>query len=149
MIYDESYRMDAMPVTLPQAKSDPGSQEIMKPLEKRRQQLRMSRQALADRSGVSIATVNRVLAGRIENASFRNVDAIARALGMSLQWKPKASPFEFKREQARAKAKRLAALVQGTSALEGQAVSTKTKSEIEEEIACRLIAGPGRKLWSA
>ena len=120
----------------------------MNPLERRRRKLGMSRSALAERSGVSLATVNRVLGGNLGNASFGNVTSIASALGMSLKWKAPTA-LRFKRLQAKKKAQKLASLVQGTSALEGQAVNARVKEEIADEIECQLLAGPKRKLWSA
>jgi transcriptional regulator with XRE-family HTH domain len=118
----------------------------MNTLEQRRRELGMSRPALARRSGVSLATVNRVLGDGMGQASFKNVVAIAEALGMPFRWA--ASPaFAFRQRQAKLKSKQLAAMVQGTSALEGQAVEQAVQEEIEEEIECRLLAGSKRKLW--
>lgn len=120
----------------------------MNDLEQRRRELGMSRPALSRRSGVSLATVNRLLGAGLEQASFRNVVAVANALGMSLRWAA-VPAFSFKQNHARKKAKQLAAMVQGTSALEGQAVDSNVRDEIEKEIECRLLAGPKRKLWAS
>src|SRR5262245_46621021 len=84
-----------------------------------RLRLGMSYSVLASRSGISEPTVKRVLGGRIAEASFANVVAIAEALGVSLGIE-EADPDEICRQQARRKAERVARLVQGTSALESQ-----------------------------
>src|SRR5438067_10434482 len=92
-------------------------------LNARRRKLGMSCAALAKRSGVSLATVQRVLSGKHAEASFANVLAIAKALSMSVAIEPIASATEVRQRQARYKAERLVGMVQATSALEAQAVS--------------------------
>jgi len=109
--------------------------------------LGMSFSALASRSGVSEPTVKRILGGRIAEASFANVMAIARALGASLEI-TESDPDELCREQARRKAERAARLVQGTSALEGQAVDASTYNRLVEKSYHELLAGSRRRLWA-
>ncbi len=53
----------------------------------------------------------------------------------------------FRREQAKTKAMRLARLVQGTMALEVQAVGTDVLEEMTEQSVHALLAGSGRRLW--
>src|SRR5579863_4246728 len=90
--------------------------------QRRRQELGLSYELLAQRSGVSRPTVQRILSGRYPSASFASVVAIGDALGLELKFDSTATPEQLKREQAREKAKKLAALVQGTGGLEGQGV---------------------------
>ena len=52
-------------------------------------------------------------------------------------------------EQARKKAEQVARLVQGTSALESQAVDAKTYKRLVEKTYHELLAGSRRRLWSA
>ncbi len=114
----------------------------------RRRDLRMSLAALAKRSGVSLPTVARILSGRAPHASVANVLAIANSLGMTLGANAVAAASEFRNEQAERKARQIVALVQGTSALEAQAVDDRTIREMTRQTVCELLAGSPRTLWS-
>jgi len=107
----------------------------------------MSYSVLAARSGVSEPTVKRILGGRHAEASFANVAAVASALGASLDI-AQADPDELCRQQARRKAERIARLVQGTSALESQAVDADSYRRLVERSYHQLLAGSRRRLWS-
>ena len=104
------------------------TQPLFEKLENRRRELGLSQSALAERCGVSLPTVHRVLSGHSLSASFENTVAIARALGMELDAVPVVPADEFLERQARKKAERLVGMVQGTSALEAQAVSSRQSS---------------------
>lgn len=121
---------------------------ILKDLEKRRRALGLSYELLSRRSGVSRPTVQRILSGRHDAASFANITAIAESLGLGLRFDSKVDARKLKREQAERKAKKLVALVQGTSALEGQAVDEKAVASMIEQTTHELLAGSNRKLWS-
>ncbi|CAG1009025.1 hypothetical protein PHYC_03643 [Phycisphaerales bacterium] len=114
---------------------------------RRKDELRMSFSALAARSGVSEPTVKRILGGHLRQASFVNVASIASALGIPLGLS-ETDADEFCREQARKQAERIARLVQGTSALEGQAVEGAAYRRLVEKSYHELLAGPRRRLWS-
>jgi transcriptional regulator with XRE-family HTH domain len=116
-------------------------------LNARRQALGMSHAALAQRSGVSEPTVKRILSDRAPNASFASVTSIAQALGMSLDL-AEQDPDELCRQQARRKAEHIARMVQGTSALENQAVDDRTYRRLVERSYHELLAGPRRRLWA-
>ena len=116
-------------------------------LNSRRTSLGMSCRVVAERSGVSEPTVKRILGGHIAEASFANVVAIAQALGASLGVE-EVDPDELCRQQARRKAQQIARLVQGTSALESQAVDGATYSQLLERSYHQLMAGSRRRLWS-
>lgn len=107
----------------------------------------MSLVALASRSKVSLPTVRRILGGRLGEASFANVAAVAEVLGAPLGL-AEIDIDELRRRQARMKAERIARLVQGTSALESQAVDASTYSRIVERSFHELLAGPKRRLWA-
>lgn len=113
----------------------------------RRKALGMSFTMLAARSGVSEPTVKRILGGHAAAASFANVAAVAQALGVSLEF-GESDIDELRREQARKKAEHIARLVQGTSALESQAVDPETYRRLVEKSYHELLAGPNRRLWS-
>jgi transcriptional regulator with XRE-family HTH domain len=117
-------------------------------LEARRRKLEMSCAALARRSGVSLATVQRILSGKHAEASFANVLAIAQALDMSVEIEPNASATEVRQRQARQKAERLVNMVQATSGLEAQPVSADAICEMTAQTASELLAGSPRELWS-
>ena len=53
----------------------------------------------------------------------------------------------MRERQARAKARMLVAIVQGTSALEGQAVDPQEVELMEQRTAAELLSGPARRLW--
>lgn len=121
---------------------------ILDRLVQRREALGMSHAALAERSGVSEPTVKRILGGRLEEASFANVTAIAGAMGISVEM-AESDADEACRGQARRKAEEVARLVQGTSALENQAVDAATYQRLVERTYHELLAGSKRRLWSA
>jgi transcriptional regulator with XRE-family HTH domain len=117
-------------------------------LERRRQELGLSCERLAQRSGVSRATVQRILSGRLASVSHASVLSVVRALGLELRLDSQASPQELKEEQARKKAKKLVALVQGTSGLEGQAVDRAAYRQMVDRTVSELLSGSRRRLWS-
>jgi transcriptional regulator with XRE-family HTH domain len=126
-------------------------------LELRRRELGMSYRVLAQRSGVSLPVVQRLLSGRIQSPSFRNVMAVAQALGEGL---PRVLPdgsctFDFgvsaqklREQQAEQKARGLVGMVQGTSALEAQAVNKTVYHTMVERTCHELLAGSNQRLWS-
>jgi transcriptional regulator with XRE-family HTH domain len=121
---------------------------LLKNLDERRRDLGLSYELLSKRCGVSRPTVQRILSGRHAAASFANIVAIAESLGLGLRFDSKVDAGDLKREQAERKAKKLVALVQGTSGLEGQAVDEKTVESMVEQTTHELLAGSKRRLWS-
>ena len=114
-------------------------------LQRRRKALGMTVAQLAQRSGVSVATVNRVLAGS-EGASIAHVTAVAVALGLSLQFRSARSIPSLRAREAIRKAKRAVALTQANATLEKQGVSRTVARAIQKQISYRLLKS-GRKLW--
>jgi transcriptional regulator with XRE-family HTH domain len=121
---------------------------LLKALDQRRQDLNLSLDLLSRRCGVSRPTVQRILSGRQVSASFSNILAIAESLGLALRFDSKVAPHTLKREQAERKAKKLVALVQGTSGLEGQAVDAETVESMVDQTTHELLAGSKRRLWN-
>lgn len=120
---------------------------ILEDLSRRRRELAMPYDELARRCGASISTLKRVLGGEV-TAGFSTVSAVARALGVYLGPARAEDIAAMRERQARVKAHALVALVQGTSALEGQAVGPTDVELMEQRTAAELLSGPAGKLWS-
>ena len=120
---------------------------LLRELDKRRRALGLSYELLSKRCGVSRPTVQRILSGRHPAASFSNVMAIAESLGLGLRFHSRVEPARLRREQAERKARKLVALVQGTSGLEGQAVDRQAVESMVEQTH-ELLVGSKRQLWS-
>lgn len=116
-------------------------------LDERRRELRMTIPQLARLSGTSTATVSRVLRGE-PTVAIGHVCAVADALGMQVGLRQRVSVDSLLREAARRKAKRAAALVQATSALEGQGLSRHQLDAMVERTARELEAAGGKTLWA-
>lgn len=116
-------------------------------LDARRKALGMSVPVLAARSGVSEPTIKRMMSGGIEGATFSNVEKVLSALGVTLAAES-TDPDDLRSSQARKKAETVARIVQGTSALEGQAVDASTYARLIERSYHELLAGSSRRLWS-
>jgi len=123
-------------------------QSLFDKLESRRRELGLSQSALAERSGVSLPTIQRILTGRSPAASFENMVSIAQAMGMQLDVVPISPAEEILEHQARKKAQRLVGMVQGTSALEAQAVSSRHTGQMITKTIQELLAGSRRRLWA-
>jgi transcriptional regulator with XRE-family HTH domain len=120
---------------------------LSKLLQNRVNELDISISDLARRSGVSRATVIRILGGKDENYSVSNLQAVLSSLGMEMNLS--AIPAKgFKDSIATQKAKRLIALAQGNVALESQAVSEASAQEHLKATKER-IASSSRKLWAS
>ncbi|MCA9274968.1 MAG: helix-turn-helix domain-containing protein [Phycisphaerales bacterium] len=130
-----------MPVTTNQP-------EILTTLRARRRELGMTFEILADRSGVSVSTLKRMLASTASDASMSDTLAVAQALGVTLSARM-PSAEEFREEQAHAKARKLVRMVQGTSALESQGVDDDHIRRMIERTVRDLLNGPRRKLWAS
>lgn len=116
-------------------------------LDERRRELRMTIPQLARRSGVSTATVARVLRSE-STVAIGHVQAVAEALGMTVELRPQASARSLVRRAARAKAVRAVALVQATSALEGQGLSKAQLAAMIDRTCAELHATGGKTLWA-
>ena len=120
--------------------------DILRGLDKRRRSLQMPLAVLCERSGVSVSTANRALSG-CGAVSFATVARIADALGVELSCVRSRSIAEMRHHEAAVAAKRMVSMVQGTSALEGQAVDPEQLALMEQRTEAELLsAGPG--LWA-
>ena len=121
--------------------------DILQQLEARRIELRMPLAVVARRSGISLSTVYRVLKYRDESVSMAAVTAVADSLAARAVATPIQSADRVLRLQAAAKARRMASAMQGTAALEGQAVGKSVQKRAERMIIAKLLAGPAADLW--
>ncbi len=121
---------------------------IQQKLQQRRRQLGMSYAQLAARSGVSPATAKRMINGDIAAASLGHVVALAAAMGLSLVSREEESAEAMKERAAREQARRLVKMVQGTSALESQAVSDEEAERLARQSFHRLMVGSPRRIWA-
>jgi predicted transcriptional regulator len=117
-------------------------------LNHKREALGISHARLAEMTGVSLLTVQRFFAQGNDNISFATICKMADALGIDLMAQEKTSAQEMLEARARAKAREMAKIVQGTSALEAQGVNTVTLNEIENGIFYTLMNGSKRTLWN-
>jgi DNA-binding phage protein len=117
-------------------------------LEERRNALGLSCAILAERVGLSLRTVQRALSGKEADPGFSTISAIADALGLSLKLESQLDIAGLRRLQAERKADEIVAMVQGTSGLEAQAVSSRTLRELRERTITELLAGSNRRLWA-
>jgi len=122
---------------------------IFKGLEQRRRALDMPLKELSSRANVSPSTVRRVLSGE-PGARIEVVAAIGDALGVPRLNFPEARPTsKMRRLQAAIKARKIVGMVQGTSALEAQAVSDEDKRLMIENTINELLTGPRSQLWAS
>jgi transcriptional regulator with XRE-family HTH domain len=126
-------------------------------LDSRRRELGIPYSALAEMSGVSQPVIQRLLSGKLEAPRFPSVMAVARALGLydlriledgSIKFDSRVDAQTYRAQQARQKAKKLVGMVQGTSGLEGQAVSQVDYESMIERTIHELLAGSNHRLWS-
>jgi len=122
---------------------------ISNKLDQRKRALDMPLNELSRRANVSPSTVRRVLAGE-RGARFDAVSAIADALGVPVLDIDRARDIdEMRRDQAVSKAEKLVGLVQGTSALEDQAVDEVYIRHMVQKTINELLCGPRSRLWAS
>lgn len=117
-------------------------------LERRRRELGISRPVLAQRSGVSLPTVTRILTGDLNHTSVANVRTVAAALGVELAVEATTDSHELREREALAKATKIVRLVQGSSGLEAQAVDPVAYQRMINQTTHELMAGSRRRIWA-
>jgi transcriptional regulator with XRE-family HTH domain len=123
--------------------------ELIRSLSRRREQLGMTHAALSTRSGLSLPTVQRILAGDPPTARLSSVLALAMALEMRLELEPRSDADEVLDREARKKAERLVGMVQGSAALEGQGLDEAARERMIQRTVHELLAGSRRRIWAA
>jgi len=122
--------------------------ELLATLRNRKRELGMTFDTLSARSGVPVSTLKRMLGRAPTDASISDTIAVAEALGVTLSMHM-PSVDQFREDQAHAKAHKLVKMVQGTSALESQAVDQDHIRRMIERTVRDLLNGPSRKLWAS
>ena len=117
-------------------------------LDKRRQELGMTFEALSKRSGVPVSTLKAIFKKGVEHATFANVAAIADALGVDIAFQNDVESYELLHQQAVKKARELVGMVQATAGLESQAVAQSQIEKMIQQLVHKLMAGSRRKLWA-
>ena len=116
-----------------------------------REALGMSQAQLAERAGVSRATVQKLeLAETRRRITLASLDRMAAALGceVAMTLVPVGGSHEVVRvQQAHAKAEATLEPVMHSMMLEGQAMSPENRALIKEELVETLLRGNPRKLW--
>jgi transcriptional regulator with XRE-family HTH domain len=107
----------------------------------------MTNVVLARRSGLGIATVQRALSGD-GNARLDTLSGIAETLGVELGVSRSLPITTMRERQARLKARKLVALVQGNAALEAQAVPEPELEAMFQRTVRDLLRGSDRALWA-
>ena len=123
-------------------------QPMSRRLNERREKLGISCSVLAKRVGISLRGVQRILSGEEKNPGFTTVASLARELGVGVRFDDEVDVRTIRRRQAERKAERILAIVQGSSALEAQALSRQTVRDLREKTIHELLAGSPRKLWA-
>jgi transcriptional regulator with XRE-family HTH domain len=121
---------------------------LLSSLAGRRKELQMSLRIVAERSGLGVRTVQRVLSLREPKAKLNTVLQIAGALNVELRPKEAGTAHLVRKREAVKKAARLASMVQGTSALESQAIPKNDLRDIKDDITDKLLTGSPRQLWA-
>ena len=118
--------------------------DILNVLQKQRSDLQMPYGVLAQRSGLSLSTVQRAMNGQL--GRIKTLLLLAEALGVRLSI-TLTKPQTLRNEQATNQANRLARFAQGNSAMEGQGVPQDTLREVRQNIKNKLLIGAARRLW--
>jgi transcriptional regulator with XRE-family HTH domain len=119
--------------------------QLLQEIDQRRKDLGMTHAVLAKRSGVGMRTVQRALSGH--DANLGTVLALADALEAKLLLQGD-DINKIRHKQAERKAASLVRLVQGTSALEAQAVGPIEREAAKQRTVKDLLGSRRAALWN-
>lgn len=123
-------------------------QDWLAALDRQRRALKMPLIVLAKRAKVSRATICRMLKEKSASTSLQNVLAVARVLGAELGIQLQ-DPERIIEEQIQERAQRIARMVQGTMALEGQGITGPNHfDQLVQTAANEIRAKPRKHLWA-
>lgn len=123
------------------------NQAWLEALDRQRRALKMPLDVVAERSGLSRATVCRVLIDKNVSSHLDNVIAIARVLGVTFEICIEQPDILVERHVQKL-ARQLVQLVQGSMALESQGITNRDHLNELVDVAAREIRKkPRKKLW--
>ncbi len=122
--------------------------QLVKRIEQRRKQLKISLENLSKLSNLGMRTLNRFLAG--DDVKLSTVENITNILGLDFAGN-EVVPFEqLQKNRAHQKAILMASLVQSTSALEMQGLEKKHIERMITQFEQAFLSGEYKKrLWVA
>ena len=122
--------------------------QLVKRIEQRRKQLKISLENLSKLSNLSMRTLNRFLAG--DDVKLSTVENITNMLGLDFAGN-EVVPFEqLQKNRAHQKAILMASLVQSTSALEMQGLEKEHIERMITQFEQAFLSGEYKKrLWVA
>ena len=114
----------------------------------RKEQLNITVENLAKLSGVGVRTINRLL--KNEDVKLSTVEHVTNFLGLDFAGNEQLSLYELQQQRAHEKARYLASLVQGTSALEMQGIDDENLNNIISMYEYEFLEGAYKStLWVA
>lgn len=125
----------------------PNVQKWLQAVERKWRVLKMPLHILAERAGLSRATVCRILKEKRASSSLESVLAVARVLGAKVVFRLGDSE-KLVEQQFQKRAKRIVRMMQGTMELEGQRITDPNHLDQLMETAAKVIrAKPRKQLW--
>jgi len=122
--------------------------DLIERIIKRKKQLNITVDNLAKLSGVSVRTINRLLAN--EDVKLSTIEEVTNFLGLDFSGNEQVSLKELKKQRAREKAILLASIVQGTSTLELQGLDEESLNTIIATLEIEFLSGSYQDtLWVA
>lgn len=123
-------------------------------LAERREQLGMPPEVLAKKANIPLLRVQQILQGHTESTDATEIARIAHILGVTVvgSFGPtvhydREDLALMRQRQAEHQARRAVGLVQGTMALESQAVGQSHLTAMMLRTRDRLLAGPAGHIW--
>lgn len=122
--------------------------QLIKRIEQRRKQLKISLENLAKLSQLGMRTLNRFFAG--DDVKLSTVESITNVLGLDFAGNEVVPLTQLQKNRAYQKALFMASLVQSTSALEMQGLEKETVEKMIAQFEKAFLSGEYKKrLWVA
>lgn len=121
---------------------------ILQKMEQRRKNLGVSHRYLAQATGVSLPTVQRIFSGKNRSASFETITKLATVLGLSLTCEPALQETDVLLQAAKRRAYELAVSMEVASATEKVGLSRDGFARIQDKLVLELLRGSRARIWS-
>lgn len=122
---------------------------IIQKMEMRRKNLGISHRYLAQVTGISVPTVQRIFSGKSSSTSFETVVSLASVLGMAFYCEPRLAEDEVLVQAARRRAHQLALMMQATSTGSSNLLDTEGLAKVEDKLVLELLKGSRARIWAA